>query len=74
MLKVLVTPFLLLSFSLAAFAADKDDGDSVQGTWLPMSAELAGAKFPDSVRQTIKLVVNGDKYIATVGKDVDRGR
>jgi uncharacterized protein (TIGR03067 family) len=48
-------------------------GDTIQGTWLPSAAELGGKKFPDEVRKTIKLVVKGDKYTVTVGKQVDQG-
>jgi uncharacterized protein (TIGR03067 family) len=28
--------------------------------------------FPDEIRKTIKLVVQGDKYTVTVGKEVDQ--
>jgi uncharacterized protein (TIGR03067 family) len=48
-------------------------GDTLEGTWLPSAAELGGKAFPDEVRKTIKLVVKGDKYTVTVGKQVDRG-
>jgi uncharacterized protein (TIGR03067 family) len=71
-LKRFVALVLVLSFSLVAWSADKD-GDAMQGTWVPSSAEFAGEKFPDEVRQTIKLVVKGDKYTVTVGKQVDQG-
>jgi uncharacterized protein (TIGR03067 family) len=69
---MLLEPFvvltLVLPFSLAA-----GDADSLQGTWLPANAELGGAKSPDEVRKTIKLVVKDDRYTVTVGKGVDRG-
>ena len=64
---------LVLSFSLAAGGGDAKDGDSLEGTWLPSAAELGGKMFPDEVRKTIKLVVKGDKYTVTVGKQPDRG-
>jgi uncharacterized protein (TIGR03067 family) len=48
-------------------------GDAIQGTWLPSAAELGEKAFPDEVRKTIKLVVEGDRYTVTVGKEVDRG-
>ena len=51
----------------------KDAGKSIQGTWLPAEAELGGQKFPDEVRKTIKLVIEGDKYTVTVGAQPDRG-
>jgi uncharacterized protein (TIGR03067 family) len=63
---------LLLLLSAAAFAGDAKEG-SLQGTWLPVTAELGGQKFPDEVRKTIQLVVEDDKYTVTVGKGIDRG-
>ena len=75
LLKPIAAFALVLSFSSAAWSADADDkaGEAMEGTWLPSAAELAGKKFPDEVRKTIKLVVKGDSYTATVGKAVDRG-
>jgi uncharacterized protein (TIGR03067 family) len=64
---------LVLTFALAAWSGDAKDRDSIEGTWLPATAELAGKMFPDEVRKTIKLVVQGNKYTATVGKEVDQG-
>ena len=52
---------------------DAKDAASLQGTWLPAEAELGGQKFPDEVRKTIKLVIEGDKYTVTVGAQPDRG-
>ena len=71
-----IRPFLAVALILSAMPAaqsgDKKD-TSIDGTWLPASAELAGKEFPDEVRKTIKLVLKGDKYTATVGKAVDQG-
>ncbi len=64
---------LTLSLALTAGGDDAGDGKSIEGTWLPSAAELGGKKFPDEVRKTIKLVVKGDKYTVTVGKQVDQG-
>jgi uncharacterized protein (TIGR03067 family) len=64
---------LVLSFTLAARGGDAKDGDTLQGTWLPSTAEVGGKMLPDEVRKTIKLVVKDDKYTVTVGKAVDRG-
>jgi hypothetical protein len=59
---MLLKPFgvltLVLSFSLVA----RSDVATIQGTWLPSTAELGGKMFPDEVRKTIKLVVKDDKY------------
>ena len=73
LLKPLVTVALVLTFSPAAWSRDAKDGDTIQGTWLPSSAEIGGKTFPDEVRNTIKLVVKDDKYTVTVGKQVDQG-
>ena len=64
---------LVLSLSLVARSSDANDGDTLEGTWLPSTAELGGKRFPDEVRKTIKLVVQGDRYTVTVGKVVDQG-
>jgi uncharacterized protein (TIGR03067 family) len=73
LLKLFVGLALVLSISLTAWSADSKDGDAIAGTWLPSSAELAGQKFSDEVRKTIKLAINGDKYTVTVGTQVDQG-
>jgi len=70
-------PFLTLVLVLAAArhadAADAKDGDAVQGTWLPATAELGGKPFPEGVRKTVTLTIRGDQYAVTVGKSPDRG-
>ena len=73
LLKPVVLLTLVLSFPLAARSGDDKEGDTIQGTWLPSTAELGGKMFPDEVRKTIKLVVKDDKYTVTVGKQVDQG-
>jgi uncharacterized protein (TIGR03067 family) len=65
-----VTLYLALSLSCLSRA---EDAKSMNGTWLPSAAELGGEKFPDEVRMTMKLVIDGDKYTVTVGKNLDRG-
>jgi uncharacterized protein (TIGR03067 family) len=73
LLKPFVVLPLVLSFSLGTRSGDAKDGGTLQGTWLPATAELGGKAFPDDVRKTIKLVVKDDKYSVTVGKEVDQG-
>jgi uncharacterized protein (TIGR03067 family) len=73
LLKPFVVLTLVLSFALAARSGDAKDGDTLQGTWLPATAELAGKPFPDEARKTIKLVVKDGKYTVTLGKVVDKG-
>jgi uncharacterized protein (TIGR03067 family) len=65
---------VVLTCSSVAWSDDaKDEAKKMEGTWLPSSAELAGEKFPDEVRKTIKLVLADDKYTVTVGKNPDKG-
>ena len=68
-----VVLILVLMSGLAARSSEAKDGESIQGTWLPATAELGGKMFPDEVRKTIKLVVKDGKYTVTIGKNVDRG-
>lgn len=72
-LKPFIVLTLMLSFALAARSGGAKDDDTIQGTWLPSTAELGGKMFPDEVRKTIKLVVKDDKYTVTTGKAVDQG-
>jgi uncharacterized protein (TIGR03067 family) len=73
LLKPIAVLTLALLFALAARSGDTKDGKALQGTWLPQTAELGGAMFPDEVRKSIKLVVKDDKYTVTAGKVVDQG-
>ena len=73
LLKPIVVLALVLTVSLAARSGDAKDGDTIQGTWLPSTAELGRKMLPDDVRKTIKLVVKDDKYTVTTGKVVDQG-
>jgi uncharacterized protein (TIGR03067 family) len=73
LLKLFVALVLVFWFLPAAWSAGPKDGDAIQGTWLPSTAEFGGKMFPDEVRKTIKLVIKDDKYTATVGKQVDQG-
>lgn len=70
--KLVVTFALVVSFTSAAWSDDAKD-DSLEGTWMGSTAELAGKKFPDEVTKSIKLELKGDQYSVTVGKNPDRG-
>ena len=63
---------LTLILSLSASGDDAKTA-TIDGTWLPSSAEIGEKQFPDEVRKSIKLVVEGDKYTVTVGDKVDKG-
>jgi uncharacterized protein (TIGR03067 family) len=71
--KPFVVLTLVLSFALAAWSGEARDGDTIEGTWLPRAAEIAGKPFPDEVRKITKLVVKGDSYTVTVGTKADKG-
>jgi uncharacterized protein (TIGR03067 family) len=62
------TLVLVVSFSSMTWGDEAKD-DTLDGTWLPSSAELGGKMFPDEVRKGIKLVIKGDKYTVTVEKE-----
>lgn len=64
---------LMLLFPVAAWSGDAKEGDGLQGTWLPATAEFGGKMFPEELRKSIKLVVQDDKYTVTIGKAVDQG-
>ncbi len=69
-----ITAFtLLFSCSLVATGRDAKDEETIQGTWLPATAEIAGKPFPDDLRKSIKLVIKDDKYTVTIGKMMDQG-
>ena len=65
----------LVGFSGCGNAVDllQAEREAIQGTWLPQKAELGGNPFPDEVRKTIQLVIDGDRYTVNVGKAVDQG-
>src|SRR5262249_43409061 len=54
-------------------AKAKEDGKMLQGTWKPVTAELAGKPFPDEVLKTMKLGITDDKYTVTAGEQTDEG-
>src|SRR5262249_22700755 len=64
---------MVFAFLTAAWSGDAKNGATLEGTWLPASAEIGGEKFPDEIRKSIKLVIKGDTYTANVGDKVDKG-
>ncbi len=65
--KLFATLVMVVSISSLAWGDDAKK-DTLDGTWLPSSAELGGKKFPDEARKSIKLVIKDDKYTVTVEK------
>jgi len=65
---------LTVAASLTAFAASPpDDAKTVQGSWTPMKAELAGQPMADAVLKSISLKLDSGKYEVFVGEHPDRG-
>jgi uncharacterized protein (TIGR03067 family) len=75
LLKICVVFGVAMTLSLRARGADdaRNAGDNIDGTWLPSAAELGGKPWPEQFRKITKLVVDGDKYIVTVGEAPDKG-
>jgi len=68
-----VALLLLLSFPLIARSGDAPADALLNGTWLPAKAEFAGKPWPEEVRKITKLVIDGEKYVVTVGDAPDKG-
>lgn len=52
---------------------EKEENKMVEGTWVPVDAELGGQKFPDVVLKTMKLTINDGNYTVNVGEQIDKG-
>jgi uncharacterized protein (TIGR03067 family) len=63
---------LVLAIASATLAGDADR-KALNGSWKPVAAELAGAKFPQEELDKITLKIDGDKYTVEVGKAIDKG-
>jgi uncharacterized protein (TIGR03067 family) len=70
--KLTVALAFAISLSPAAWGREAKD-DTLEGTWLPSTAELGGQMFPDEIRKTIKLVIKDGKYTVSVGNQIDQG-
>ncbi len=58
---------LAVGLSLGAVAVEaRDDGKAVQGTWVPVQAELAGKPMPEAVLKSITLKTDNGKYEVTI--------
>ncbi len=69
---------ICLCAALAAAQAIADeppsDQKAVQGTWVPVKAELAGKSLPDDVLKAITLKIHEDGYEVTIkGEGSDKG-
>jgi uncharacterized protein (TIGR03067 family) len=73
--KIALLAWLVSLSPLTVLARDDatDDRKQMDGTWLPVSAEMAGAKYPDQILKSMKLVLKDDSYTVEVGKQTDLG-
>jgi uncharacterized protein (TIGR03067 family) len=69
--KFIAAVTVVLSFSLLARSGDSKDG--LDGTWLPVTAELAGKVQDDVFLTHHRIEVNGDKFTRTTGRAADHG-
>jgi uncharacterized protein (TIGR03067 family) len=54
--------------------AQADDLKLLDGTWLPIEAQLGSNKLPDEFLQSVRLVLKSGEYSSHVGDVVDRGK
>lgn len=67
---------LLANLALAAEPSPPpapEAASELDGSWLPVKAELGGQPFPAAVLATMKLVLAGDRYTVFVGEAKDEG-
>ena len=71
--QILVSLLYIALLSPVARAGDESDARDIEGTWKPLSAELAGEKWPQKVLDTMKLTMKDGKYTVEVGGRNDEG-
>jgi uncharacterized protein (TIGR03067 family) len=64
--------FISLIGPSARGGAESDEPE-LNGTWKPVTAELAGEPWPQPVLDSMKLIVKDDKYTVQVGETSDEG-
>ena len=57
----------------ASSASPADDAKLIEGTWLPVEAELNGQKLNEDVLKTMKLIIKDGKYSVFAGTVNDQG-
>jgi uncharacterized protein (TIGR03067 family) len=59
--------FLAIAATSTGMAAEEpDDAKAVQGTWVPVKAELGGQPLPDALLKTITLKTGKGEYEVTI--------
>jgi uncharacterized protein (TIGR03067 family) len=70
-MKQLFGVVILVGAALAVAADDaKDEMKKLEGTWLVVSGENDGEKFPDEAAKSMKAIVKGDKVTIYMGDKV----
>ncbi len=64
---------LILAFGAPALGFADPDSQEMDGTWKPLSAELAGKPWPQQILDKMELIVKGDQYTVHVGEQSDEG-
>ncbi len=65
---------LTIAAALTAFTAcSPGDAKTVQGSWKPVKAELAGQPMPDTVLQSISLKLDNGNYEVVAAGQPDKG-
>jgi uncharacterized protein (TIGR03067 family) len=72
-MKCFLFTWITLGASLAFAAEPTGDARTVQGTWRPVTAVLAGQPMADAVIKSISLKMDNGKYEVFVGQRPDRG-
>ena len=65
--------FAIMLFSLSDNWIAGEEREMIEGTWLPVEAELGGQPFPAEVLKTMKLLIQEGRYTAYVGEKLDKG-
>jgi uncharacterized protein (TIGR03067 family) len=73
MKEFLVSLCVIAVIGLNAFAADSPDNKKIEGSWLPVKAELGGQPMPDEVLKTISMKLADGKYQVVADGHPDNG-
>lgn len=68
---------LAMAFLLSVWTVAEEVGPELkklQGSWIPVSAELAGQKLPDDFLRKTTLIIEKENYSSKVGDVTDRGK
>ncbi len=66
--------FAASAFGLNPQKATERKSSMLDGTWIPIKAELGGQKIPEAGLKNTKLVLKGDGYTVEVSGILDRGK